>query len=236
MDGSSTASRPEYLDPLAIPEGIDEWVVNFDVPSEVREFGYYPNIERLLPGDLILTSHPDPDYISRLIRKFQSGGDGKWTHVAMYMGGRGQIVEATFDGLLDRKNGVKVGNLSDYFTTHQVMVRRIPDAWLCGPGASTEECTAVRWQLVVSAMKEMRRPYGFWQLFGFLRKASFGIRVATKRKGLVCSTLYESAVADAIGRILINGDGSVTPAALAQTPTLDTVSVPWRKIKNKIPL
>ncbi|KKY06731.1 hypothetical protein [Xanthomonas citri] len=145
-------------------------------------------------------------------------------------------MEATFDRLLDPKNGVKVGNLSDYFITHRVMVRRIPDAWLCGPGASAQECMAVRWQLVVSAMKEMRRPYGFWQLLGFLRKASFSIRVVTKRKNLVCSTLYESAVADAIGRILINGGGSVTPAALAQTPALDTIFVPWRKIKNKIPL
>lgn len=236
MDGDMTPAPTEHLDPSILPENAEIWVNSFDLPHETLIFGHYPKVDALLPGDLILTSDLKPDWISRLIQKVQSGPNAHWTHVAMYMGGRGQIVESTFDSIFDADTGVKVGLLSDYCKTHKIMVRRISDKWLCGPQASREECMAARWQLVVSAMKQMRRPYGFSSLLSFFRRANYTIRVHTKRKGLVCSTLYESAVVDATGRILLQGAESVTPAMLAGTTFMDTVSIPWVKIGRKIPI
>jgi hypothetical protein len=226
---------PQALNPRQVSGGATEWDKTFDLPPDVLRFGYYPDVTKLLPGDLILTCDMNPHWTSRLIAHFQKTlcASPQWTHAAMYMGGKGQIVESTFESFFDRSNGVKVGLLSDYFQTHYILIRRLPNSAVYSKDPNDSiKCMDARWQLVVSAMKHMRRPYGFFQLRKFIGKSFAVIKIYTRPSKLVCSTLYEAAAVDAVGKVLCGG-GTASPGMLAETVDLDTVSISWVKIRTK---
>lgn len=144
----------------------------------------------------------------------------------MYMGGPGQVVESTFDSFFNPNHGVRVGLLCDYVPTHKILFRRLPDRFLTDRVDDPFECLRMRWQLVVSAMKHMRKPYGSFSLLRFIKLFPLAINSCRKPSSFACSTLYDAALADAVSRVIGGGD-SVTPAKLAGAHEFQTLDIFW---------
>lgn len=218
------------LNPRAIPAAPRVWAPTFDLDPEAKRFGFFPDIDALLPGDLILTRSIEPGLTDVLIAAGQSGRAlaADWTHAAMFTGAHDRIVESSFDGLFTRNNGVRIGHLTDYISDNEILVRRLHNHFVHSEDpADATACLVARWRIVVSAMMHLRRPYGFFRLLGFLGRRRH-IKRRMKNTDLVCSTLYAAAVADAVSRLL--GTGTPSPGELAESRDFDTIQIDWVQI------
>lgn len=215
----------QLLDPdtnKIVPNG--SWKPSGPIPTEIRTFGFFPNIDDWLPGDLLLVSATKPGWISRQIISAQKRGgysedDSRWHHAAMYIGDA-HICEAV-------GRGVHLVPLFDYIGEHKLRIRR-------DLGLPLE----LRFRVAVKALARMRNSYsrrsvlklffqsfkGFWEDSG-IHFAPLGVRA------VICSQLYADAYAMATSK-LINSNPSVqvTPAALSETAQLADIAVYWKKI------
>jgi hypothetical protein len=210
---------------------VGTWQPPTSLPASVRKFGRFPDVNALLPGDLILTQSVDCDWVSKRIRRAQYLGgqhprDALWTHAAIYMGDRIRVIEANFDWFNWGQNGVKMAQLSDYVGDHRLRFRRFP-------GLTADE----RWLIVIAAMSRLNSPYRFRYLLSSLGAAARGFfrdretQLATSRQaGFVCSTLYQDSVAKVTGRLIEETARVCTPGTLSSTRTLQDVPVGWLKI------
>ena len=219
------------LDPRQTGAPKGEWQPNFHLEPRVREFGFFPDVAQLRPGDLILTQDLAPDAVSRAIRNSQvqagfTAAHSEWTHAAMYLGDGEQLVEATFDW---NKSGVQVAPLGNYVGSHLLRFRRPLDL-------SDEQ----RWLMVVEAVSYVRRGYNFKSLIpawlrmrrGFWRSGPKLPQPDKIDRAFVCSTLYARAFSRISGWAIDRRVDVHVPATLSQAPLLEDVQVGWMRIAN----
>lgn len=200
------------------------WKPSGPIPAKVRKFGYFPNIDDWLPGDLLLISATKPPWISRQIISAQARGgysmdDARWHHAAMYIGDA-NICEAI-------GSGVHLAPIFDYIGTHYLRLRR--DVTL-----SEKD----RFRLAVKALARLRNSYSQWSILklyarsfpGFWHDSSdavsfFGVNA------VICSQLYADAYAMATSKLIASVPSvQVTPAALSETTQLTDVALHWNSI------
>jgi hypothetical protein len=200
------------------------WKPSGPIPADVRAFGYFPNIDDWLPGDLLLVSASKPGWVSRQIISAQSRGgyspdDARWHHAAMYIGDA-HICEAV-------GRGVHAAPMFEYIGGHLLRVRR-----------DSQLSAEARFRLAIKALTRMRNSYSrgsvfklFFQSFkGFWGDsdqpfAPLGIRA------VICSQLYADAYAMATSKLITSTPTvQVTPAALSETALLVDVPVRWHSI------
>jgi hypothetical protein len=134
-----------YLDPSRIDREQCRWWAPKRLPTQVREFGYYPDIDLFLPGDLILVRNLNGNYSHKVIEAVQRElgyheRDCIWHHAAVYLGAEGKVCEADLDC-------VRYGSLDRYSTgQHYIRVRR-------APGLSDDQ----RWQIAVKSLVELNQ-------------------------------------------------------------------------------
>ncbi len=62
-----------FLDPTTVVQGVRlvEWTPDYPIPKHLRDWGYCPNYQEWLPGDLVLVSALEPGFIAQAIRAVQ---------------------------------------------------------------------------------------------------------------------------------------------------------------------
>lgn len=205
------------LDPTAKTEG--RWQPPARLPDAVRDFGKYPDTSQWQPGDVLLFSHTNPVWISRLIirsqRRLGFGSEhSKWHHAAVYIGD-GYIVEAT-------ARGVRHNDLYPYLGSHFIRIRRDPEVTI-NEG----------YRIAVAALRRHGYSYGFWSvlLLGWqaftLPSASAGKPPSLSQRTRICSQLYFAAHDQITARTLGREDPDLTPAAISASNALVDVPSKW---------
>lgn len=192
-------------------------------PPALRQFGYYPNTDDWLPGDIILFSAVAPAFSGRMIRTFQercgyAPEDARWQHAAIYVG-QERICEAVTPR-------VRFQPLHDRVGTHLIRVRRLP-------GLNTDR----RYAVAINALAHLGERYGYGEIFRLLRyghlfwKKPVTVRAAPFRT--ICSQLCANAYALGIDVVLAaNGTQfAATLADISLTSQLSDVPVHWRAIQ-----
>lgn len=201
-----------------------EFVVQGPLAENELVLGKVIDLDRLLPGDLILVSSLAPDYIVRCIRKVQERGGytpehSRWDHAALYVG-KGVICEAT-------KNGVRRARLSKYVGRHLIRARR-------AAGLTLES----RYELAIHALTLHGFSYDFREVFRLWRAARHGFNNAIHdssvlgnpypKRATICSQLYADCYVSVTKVVIGNLDGGeTTPAWLSVTPQLVDVQLRW---------
>jgi hypothetical protein len=200
------------------------WKPSGPIPSRVRQFGFFSNIDDWLSGDLLLVNSTSPGWISRQIISAQKRGgysddDSRWHHAAMYIG-EATLCEAT-------GAGVHLTPLFGYIGSHRLRLRR--DA-----GLTLDQ----RYRVVIKALARLRNSYsrrmilqmlvdsfkGFWNDAD--RSVSF-----FGRRAVICSQLYADAYAMATSRLIASTPTlQITPAALSESTQLTDVALSWKTI------
>jgi hypothetical protein len=208
-----------FLDPdtAKTQSPIEQWAPNSPLPPALQKFGYFLDLRKLLPGDLILFSAQKPNFVQRRIRAVQTiGGFGpdhaRWEHAAVYIGS-GAVCEAT-------GSGVGVGDLFTRIETSKIRVRR-------NPNLSNDE----RWMLVVHALKQKNYAYGMWSIATLIVGSRFGYwkhksgPISFPHRTYICSQLYGDSHVAASGTVLcLNQTGIATPAGLSMDTTLQDIT------------
>jgi hypothetical protein len=214
-----------FLDPSNINhESCASWVPH-TLHADVREFGFYPDVNLLKPGDLILVRNLKGNISHKVIEAVQKNlgyheRDYQWHHAAVYLGIAGSICEADLDG-------VRYASIDRYSTgSHCIRIRR--------PRNLSEN---QRWQIAIKSLIELNKSYSFghlWELFK-LSRFRLGRIPATRLKppesAKICSQLYADAFAKVtLGLLSSNDNGEITPACLSRTEKLEDVHVNWVRI------
>ena len=196
-----------------------------NIPVNVRQLGYAPDISQWQPGDLILVSEVTPGIISRAITQTQlrmgfAQIDARWQHAAMYIG-KDLICEATRDG-------VKAVHLYKYLTKpHLIRLRREPTL-----------SDVQRLQMVVEALQMLSYQYSVGSVYNLVWRnwrRRFGLLngpVVLTPGATICSQMYNDAFGLAHGQpAVFTPHWTVTPADLSRTPNLqDVPSLQWVQI------
>jgi hypothetical protein len=190
---------------------------------QTRKFGFVPDLERCLAGDLILFCSVSPNWIDKGIASTQdkagfAADDSKWTHAAVFLY-EDFIVEAELFGVRSR-------SLYSSVPDSKFRVRRRPNLQL-------EE----RYKIALCAQRMLGTRYG-------LRTAlSLGWRARTLKmwdrpwspwievREKICSQVFYDAHA-AITRHFLDGcsEPPIMPAHLSATADLFDVDVPWLEV------
>jgi uncharacterized protein YycO len=223
INPSSDSNEQVVLDP-SDRRTSGHWRPPGPIPHHVRQFGRFPDLAVLQPGDLLLFCAVKPSLVSRGIQRFQEQAgylpaDARWHHAAVYLGVDSAICEAT-------RQGVRQSFLYDYIGGHRIRVRRDSsttgdDGWriavqaLCGLGSSY--ATGFVASMAVQSLK------GFWN--------RAPLTTTSRPRHYYCSQLYAAAYSRVTGRTLENlVAGETSPAFLSRTTQLNDVPVTWRKI------
>ncbi|PSF36163.1 hypothetical protein C7H19_14295 [Aphanothece hegewaldii CCALA 016] len=214
-----------FFDPRD-PRTSKQWTPEFPISPSVRAFGFYPNLQDLLPADLILVSNIKPNFSHKIIEKVQllggySQDDARWHHAAIYVGDA-HICEADLPG-------VECRIIERYLTgSHLIRVRR-------DMSLSIEQ----RWRIAIRSLTRLRQRYAFEYLLdlGKLALSGFGQlspdQTRLPEKAKICSQLYADAYSPITGKVLQNlRSGEITPAFLSFTNQLTDVPVEWLKIEK----
>lgn len=211
-----------FLDPSETSTN-GSWKPLGPIPKTVRDFGKFPNIDQWQPGDLILVSAIEPNFISRrIIRAQENGGfsseDARWHHAAVYIG-EARICEAT-------GTGVKVNLLYPYIGSHLIRVRR--DQRLTPSDG---------WRIAINALFRLREKYSFWTILKIAFQARRGFWNESvwpnfsSSRAIICSKLYADAYTFTTMRTLQNAAGETPiPAFLSNTTLLQDVDIAWYSI------
>ncbi len=214
-----------FLDPTNIPTGCKNFQhVPATLPQSVRALGHLPDINQLLPGDLILISPITPSFVQKQIQRVQTkggyhGDDARWTHSAVYLGSDFSTCDAT-------GKGIRHNSLLDVISNHRIRVRREP----------TLE-TNYRWRIALSATLQLGTSYGIRSALTIWVRSIQGFHApqntATRsRSSIICSELYADSFLMATGSTLQwNHPGKdVSPALLSYVPELVDIATGWLKI------
>lgn len=203
------------------------------IPEHVRANGKWLDFEKWHPGDVILVKSKNPDPISRVIEAVQTTGYGadhaKWTHVAIYLGDGLMLCEAQIDPP-QRIFSVMVSHIWDYFTEHEILLRRSKWAldkekgWAIATAAATRIGMAYDWQFIVKLAAERLVGGKDFLVTDQTRKIS--------ADRYVCSSLYSTAHAW-VTRVTITDltNGLCIPAFLAADQEhMRTIEFDWLEI------
>jgi len=180
-----------------------------------------PSLELLLPGDLLLVSALEPDFVSRSISRIQvkagySDEHSKWTHAAVYLG------DATLCEAVGK--GVRISRIYDYSAgTHLLCFRRDP------------KLTEIeRYKIALNAALKLKSTYSKSSIMRFWWQSRGGWHQRDKapRKlgdtATICSQLYADAHGVATGRTLEpTATAGVAPVHLFGSKQLDTIPMTW---------
>ncbi len=184
----------------------------------------------LLPGDLVLVSACETDFIGRRIRAVQKTGGyleehARWEHAALYIG-HGVLCEAT-------RKGVRRDMLSKYVGGHNLRFRR-------NLNLTVEE----RYELAIQAVASQGFSYNFLEIFRLWNSARKGFGNSTKgnmqllgkqypKRATICSQLYADCHVRVTKIVISNLDGGeTTPACLSMSNMLVDIPVNWLNIPN----
>ena len=194
------------------------------MPPDIRQFGYVPDTQKLLPGDVLLVT--GTGLVPHLIRKAQVHGGfhpdhARWTHAAVYIGSD-RLVEATPFG------GMRVGQLARTTFRRELLVRRRLD----NSSLRMEQ----RYDIAIHALTFLRRGYSFgavprlaWQ--AWRRQLWKPDQRPDIRRVTICSNVVRNAYATAIYTDLLPGViGVIWPADLSQTTELNDVQIGWVRV------
>jgi hypothetical protein len=210
------------LDPRqSLAEG--SWTPPEAIPPALRNFGYFPDLSNLWPGDLLLFSSLKPSAGSKAIAWAQQHGgyceeDARWHHAAVYVGAKIGICEANL-------HGVAAKAIYSYVGGHLLRARR-------DPHISREQ----GWEVAAHSLVRLHTKYSKSMILKLAQKAFRGYweRVAQSEEAsgsVICSKLYSDAYSAATGKALRNAiSQEITPAFLSQTPLLSDIALKWLKI------
>lgn len=118
------------------------------LPSAVRGFGFIPDFDAWLPGDLVLISKVAPNLVERQVVETQqrlghAKPDAKWHHAAVYIGDR-YLCEA-------RPGGVRYHPVVESVDRNTLLrIRRNHDL-----------TDAERFRVAIRALMRLSRPYSY---------------------------------------------------------------------------
>jgi hypothetical protein len=195
------------------------------LPRAARNFGLVPDINQLLPGDLILMRDPEPRCSGRIIPYLQrragfADQDSCWTHAAIYLYDDFLAEAVPIRGFLTRTWYLDVPN-------RLFRVRR-------REGLSE----SLRYQIALRALRLIGARYSHWSAF----KTGWGMISGLWNENaarhldttVICSNAFSDAYAD-ITRSVLQGcpvGESVLPAHLSATNDLEDVQVQWVKVST----
>ena len=197
------------------------------LPLWARQFGFLPNLDDWLPGDLVLFSKLHPNWIERQIsgtqKKLQySTGDARWHHAAVYIGDR-YLCEA-------RRGGVRYCPVVECIDTNTLLrVRRDPA--LAEPQ---------RFRMAIRALMRLSQPYSYGSigrtLLRSLNPQSLVLALRPQERAVICSQLFHEAYMEATDSTLVeNADRAVVPAELSATNRLQDVTTHWVRLNQATP-
>jgi hypothetical protein len=212
-----------YLDP-GLANGSPSGPVIEQLPKRVRDFGYFPDLSKLRPGDLLLVCPLKAELVAVQIQASQkhlhSQFDAQWVHAAAYLGDE-SIVE------LDA-GGVRINEISKYIPTHRLLFRRLLDSL----GQPVDELAGHK--VAVAALKAFQTRYNgpllpeIWVKSRIFKR---DYRVRPKSKEAICSTFYDNAVVRVLGTSAVSAKHSpFTPADLASSTRMIDVDVAWLRL------
>lgn len=194
------------------------------LPSAVRQFGYVPDFDDWLPGDLLLFSTSRPNLLQQRIVNTQAklkyaGEDARWHHAAVYIGDR-YLCEA-------RPGGVRYHPVVETINPH-TMLRVRKDNTLTQPQ---------RFRLAIRALMRLSQPYSYSSIFrAFFRPLNpwrFVLALRPRERALICSQLFHEAYMEATGSILFErADIAVVPAELSAIDSLQDVKAHWVRLAD----
>jgi hypothetical protein len=218
-------TRP-LLDPAA-PGNPTDGPQQEQLPRSVRQFGYYPNLEKLQPGDLLLVSPVKPGRVAKAIanaqRQLHTEYNADWIHAAAYLGD-GSIVE--IDG-----GGVRINELWRYVPNHKLLFRR-----LLVRGTATTIGQLEGLKIAVAALKRFQTRYNQRQIIKIGLRSCFpgaDYKTHPKSREAICSTFYNDACVNALDRSAASAKIiDLTPADLAASLHMIDLDIGWLKIPN----
>ncbi|MBF0306617.1 MAG: hypothetical protein HQL41_13315 [Alphaproteobacteria bacterium] len=188
----------------------------------MADFGYFPDIDLLLPGDLLLFMAAKPKWVSRRIQAAQRKGGypnphARWHHAAVHIG-KGHIVEAVAEGRVSYRQ------MYHYIGSHCIRVRR-------DPSLSNDD----RYGLAIEALTTLRARYSIGAIPKILAHTIKGLWRTDihdrSMRPVICSQVYADAYMTTTNRLVVpRTPGYVIPAALSETPVLQDVPIPWKSI------
>ena len=217
----------ELLDPDALDKCAGEYQASECLTPAIWKFGYYPNVDEWMPGDLVLIRNLNGNFTHRTIEFFQRYGgyketDSRWHHAAVYLGYSGDLCEADTSGVIH-------SSINRYVSGHH-MIRVRRDVHL-------DETT--RWWIAIRALTRLRQSYSYSTIVetGLLALSRFRYQLPLTRHGsassMICSKLYADAYQTATLKMLSNSSSTeVTPAFLSSTNRLADVPVTCRRLSQ----
>jgi hypothetical protein len=185
----------------------------------MRSFGKFPNIQDWKPGDVLLVSSVEPDWITRKIisiqQKFYAPDHARWQHAAIYMG-NGFVAEAT-------TRGVRYESIHKYVGHYLLSVRRFPKL-------EPDQ----RWLIAIEAGVRLRAAYGFRDILTIYRRSFPGLarqiqpNIVLQANSVICSQLcYDAHMG--VEKIIVPSATKrpIVPAALSLTSYLEDVPTYW---------
>ena len=200
-----------------------EWRPTGPIPTALRQFDKFPNIEQWLPADLLLVSSVEPDRVTKQIIVTQERGgfsaeDAKWQHAAVYLG-EGYAIEATL-------HGVRYAPIYPYIGKHRLRVRR-------PRGLSNDQ----RWRVAIQAAVRANERYAIRSILSLYGQSFKGFwtnkrgLVGAQRSSVICSQLYSDSYSSVTGQLLTRTVAdTITPAALSASAAFDDVNIAWATI------
>lgn len=209
-------------------------------PPSVVNFGYVPDFDELLAGDIILfrpvKKPEDPGklgfvksafkknfdfYIQSVQSNFQNEYHSQWVHAGLYLG-RDLLLEAV-------RPRVKVSHLSERAVKECIRIRRIKDIEKEGP--------SIRYHACVEAMKRIGERYDMKAIFDLYRVAKKSrLDLSNKKlinlmkKAYICSEIpHFGYIYGAPDKRIVTFDAKrhPTPADLSASSLMRDVKVDW---------
>lgn len=201
-----------------------EWSPSGPIPSSLRTFGKYPNVDEWLPGDLLLVFSTDPVFTTREIVATQerlgfSKEDARWQHAAVHLGD-GYVMEATLPG-------IRYVPIYEYLGAHGLRLRRPIDL--------TDK---QRWEIAIQAAVRANQRYAIRNVLQIYKDSRIKlwrprslITPFARTKSAICSQLYSDAFSFVTSKLLTRTVAEViTPAALSASIHFEDVDLKWSLI------
>ena len=191
-------------------------------PSAVRDFGFIPDFDDWLPGDLVLVSKVSRNLIERQIVNTQerlghATHDARWHHAAVYVGDR-YLCEA-------RPGGVR----------YHPVVESVDRNTLLRVRRNNDLTDSERFRVAIRALMRLSRAYSYGSVartfFRPLSLRRFVFALRPRKRALICSQLFHDAYAEATESNLVDRiDRAVVPAELSATNKLQDVKAHWARL------
>lgn len=210
------------VDPAAI--GAPQETVSIQIlPPALRRFGFVPDLDALLPGDLILFRSANPGIAQRAIAGAQSRAgfsddDSRWTHAAVFLFGDLVVEAVPWSGVVQRSLYIDI--------PHKI--------WRVRRRTSLQDID--RHRIALRALSMLGARYSHRGAFELAAELFRGLwnpgDLTAHRNILICSEVFHDAYVT-VTRGLLDGcrvGNTITPAHLSATPDLDDVAVEWLRL------